>query len=137
MRRIAPVLTVLITGWFIAVGVHAQSYAPPDADAARADAARAAFAARLVFADDGLYATRPGELAFFPSPPSHAGTVHHFTFGADGSLTEGAEITAASAEVGDGFGAALDVRGNLMIVGAPGKDDGRGAAYVLDRKSVV
>ena len=37
-----------------------------------------AFATAVVFEGGEIFVGRPGELAFFPIPPNHAGTVHVF-----------------------------------------------------------
>jgi choice-of-anchor B domain-containing protein len=99
----------------------------------RGDAWRAGFAATLVFSGDELYAGRPGELALFPSPPNHTGTVHRFTRGPDGAWVEQGTITTTSATIGDGFGSALAVEGDLMVVGAPKADSSAGAAFLFER----
>lgn len=97
------------------------------------DAWRAGFAGSLVFDGEELYAGRPGENSLFPSPPNHAGTVHVFRRAADSGWTEIATIAAAGVEIGDGFGFALDVAGDVMVVGAPKTADDAGAAYVFER----
>ncbi len=42
------------------------------------------------------------------------------------------KLLASDGAAGDFFGAALAVRGNRIVIGAPGKDGARGAAYAFD-----
>ena len=92
-----------------------------------------AFATAVVFEGGEIFVGRPGEFAFFPIPPNHAGTVHVFGLDDDGDWDEKAVLSSESVEVGDGFGASLAVDGNTLLVGAPMTRGGRGAAYVFSR----
>ena len=92
----------------------------------------AGFGVAVVVEGGEVFVGRPGEIAFFPIPPNHAGSVHVFG-NADNGWAEKAVVTSASVEVGDGFGQALDVDGNTMLVGAPKTQEGRGAAYMFRR----
>jgi choice-of-anchor B domain-containing protein len=56
-----------------------------------------------------------------------------FEHGQDGRWSETATISPADGVVGDGFGMALAVRGNLLAVAAPAADSARGAVYVFER----
>lgn len=58
------------------------------------------------------------------------GAVHVFVKNG-ATWMEQAKLTASDTAVGDGFGAALALSGNTLLVGAPGKDDVTGAAYVF------
>ena len=44
-----------------------------------------------------------------------------------------AKLTADDGAIGDGFGAFVDVSGNVMVVGAPGAEEARGAVYTFER----
>ncbi len=94
---------------------------------------RGGFASAIVLDGDRLFATRPGEIAFFPSPANHAGTVHVFMRSASGEWVEQATVTSSSVTLGDGFGNSLAVAGDVMVVGAPKAENSRGAAYVFER----
>ena len=50
-----------------------------------------------------------------------------------GWVPRGDGLTAADGIAGDDFGRSLDISGDYLIVGAPGVDDGRGAAYAFER----
>jgi choice-of-anchor B domain-containing protein len=130
MRTILPIrlASTLIVATALPSAVAAQSYVRDDATIRPATGLTAA----LVFSGGELFAGRPGELAFFPSPANHAGAIHVFAPG-DGEWAERTTITAPAVEPGDGFGLALDVAGDLMVVGAPSFEEGRGAAFVFER----
>ena len=109
---------------------------PASAQSRPRDAAPAlvtGFASALVLAGEELYAARPGDLTYFPSPANHRGTVHVYVRGPSGAWVQRDSVSASSSEIGDGFGAALAVTGNILVVGAPKQNDGRGAAYVFER----
>ena len=44
-----------------------------------------------------------------------------------------AELTASDGVSGDGFGAAVSISGNTVVVGSPNSNDRRGAAYVFEK----
>ena len=90
------------------------------------------FTAAIDIEGNELFAARPGEFMFFPTPPDHKGMVHIFTRTGSG-WSEGAAVFSESSVIGDGFGLALDVSGNTMVVGAPKQSEQRGAAYVFER----
>ena len=92
-----------------------------------------AFATAVVFEGGEIFVGRPGEFAFFPIPPNHAGTVHVFGLDDNGDWEETAVLGSESVEVGDGFGASLAVDRNTLLVGAPMTRGGRGAVYVFTR----
>ncbi len=91
------------------------------------------FGAAAAVSGDEIFVSRPGEFAAFPMPGSEAGSVHVFRRGADG-WAEVAAISAPSGSYGDGFGEALAVGGDVLVVGAPKENEGRGAAYVFVRE---
>ena len=92
----------------------------------------AGFGAAVVVQGGEVFVGRPGEISFFPIPPNHTGSVHVFG-NTDNRWEEKAVVTSDSVEVGDGFGQALAVDGNTMLVGAPKTQEGRGAAYMFRR----
>jgi choice-of-anchor B domain-containing protein len=95
---------------------------------------RTVFATTLVLEGNELFVGRPGVSTFFPMPADHAGVVHVFARSGSG-WTERTQIEASSAGIEDGFALSLAVRGNLMAVGAPLQNGGRGAVYVFERAS--
>ena len=95
--------------------------------------ARIGFGASARVAGDLVFVGRPGESALFPMPGSEAGSVHVFRREGDG-WTQIARVSTEDVEVGDGFGQSLAVDGDLLIVGAPTEDEGKGAAYVFRRQ---
>ncbi|MGE0354512.1 MAG: choice-of-anchor B family protein [Gemmatimonadales bacterium] len=92
-----------------------------------------AFGSALVVQGDVLFAGRPSIITGFPMPASASGAVVLFRRGLAG-WTQATTLTASGAEVGDGFGAAIAVDGDRLVVGAPGAGKGRGAAYVFRKR---
>lgn len=128
MRRIsrAVLALVLISG---TTGVSAQTRA--DSDFNGPAAARAGFAT-AVFATGGeLFVGSPGAFAFFPMPANRPGMLvaygpdNHSGMGFDAYQT----LSAPNGETGDQFGAAVNVMGDRMVVGAPGAAAGAGRVY--------
>ena len=76
------------------------------------------FGAAAAVSGDEIFVSRPGEFAAFPMPGSEPGSVHMFRRGADGWV-EAAAIPAPSGVYGDGFGEALAVEGDVLVVGRP------------------
>ena len=93
----------------------------------------AGFTAAVVFEGGEIFVGRPGEFPFFPIPPNHTGSVHIFGNGDGGSWEETATVASASVEVGDGFGMALSVEGNTLMIGAPKTGGNQGGVYVFQR----
>ncbi len=91
------------------------------------------FGAAVAVSGGEIFASRPGEFVGFPMPGSEAGSVHVFRRG-DHGWVEVATVEAPSGVHGDGFGMALAVRDDFLVVGAPKENDRRGAAYVFVRE---
>ncbi len=91
------------------------------------------FGAAAVVSGGEIFVSRPGEFVAFPMPGSEAGSVHVFRRGG-GGWTEVATIDAPSGLYGDGFGTALAVVGDVLVVGAPKENEDRGAAYIFVRE---
>lgn len=70
-----------------------------------------------------------------PVADAAIGRVRVFDF--DGAWTEGAALMPVDNFGGDRFGYAVAVAGDVAVVGAPGKDASRGAAYVFVREAGV
>ena len=129
-RLFAVSLLTLATTAPAAAQTHAGSLAEA------ASAPLIGFGAAAVVSGGEIFVSRPGEFAAFPMPGSEAGSVHVFRRGADG-WSEVATINAPSGVYGDGFGTALDVQGDVLVVGAPKADEGRGAAYIFVREGAA
>ncbi len=128
MRPFSLPSTILLASSLTAMPLAAQTHAgestPP--------AALLGFGAAAYVAGDEIFVGRPGEIAAFPMPAAEQGAVHVFRSTGDG-WSEHAVVTTPDVAVGDGFGAALAVEGDRMVVGAPNEDAGRGAAYLFER----
>lgn len=112
--------------------------APVAAQTARRDALAPprliGFGSALALSNNRIFVGRPSESPGFPMPPSDVGGVHIFTRGADGSWTETGHVNGSDATTGDGFGSALAVDGNVLVVGAAKRDSSEGAAYVFEQR---
>nr|MBC8240041.1 FG-GAP repeat protein [Alphaproteobacteria bacterium] len=64
-----------------------------------------------------------------PGDDGDAGSAYVFS-GGSGTWVQIAKLTASDRGAGDLFGAALDMTGSAVVVGAPGDDGWRGSAYV-------
>ncbi|MEE8346442.1 MAG: FG-GAP repeat protein, partial [Dehalococcoidia bacterium] len=97
-------------------------------------ATMAGFGTAIVIGDGEILVSRTGVAMMLPLLPSRTGGVHVFRPDAGtGVWEEVAHLTASDGDVGDRFGNAMAVDGNTLIVGAPGKDEGRGAVYLFHR----
>ncbi len=89
------------------------------------------FGGAAAIAGDQILVGRPGTLIGFPIPASHAGAVHVFRRSGAVWREEGM-VSPKDGRLGDGFGTALAVDGNILAIGAPGAPGG-GAVYVYER----
>lgn len=64
-----------------------------------------------------------------------SGIVYIYSKDGMGAWTESDRIVADDAYEGDGFGTAIALSGNTLLVTAPNQNDGAGAVYVFDRAS--
>ncbi|HEX9755042.1 MAG TPA: choice-of-anchor B family protein [Gemmatimonadales bacterium] len=93
------------------------------------------FGVSLALSGEELFVGRTGEPPGFPLPPSQSGSVHVFRrAGATGGWTEAGSISGSDTKLADGFGSALAVDGDLLVVGAPRNGSG-GAVYVFERRA--
>lgn len=65
-----------------------------------------------------------------PSNYHQPGLVYQF-INNDGSWEQSAMLSASDGEIGNSFGSAFSADGELILVGASGTEDGRGAAYLF------
>ena len=61
------------------------------------------------------------------------GAVYVLRRDADGGWAEQAKLTASNGQPGDGFGSKLAIDGDVMLVGAPARNESTGAVYVFQR----
>ncbi|MCY4400278.1 MAG: choice-of-anchor B family protein [Gemmatimonadetes bacterium] len=111
----------------LATPLTAQSYSPAQESIWRA----AGFGAAIAIGDGEIFVGRTGggvAGAIYPSP----GSIYVFERADDG-WEFAYIITGDDVRIGDGFGAALAVDGDRLLVGSPGRDDGRGGAYLFER----
>jgi choice-of-anchor B domain-containing protein len=94
------------------------------------------FGATLAAAGDWLFVGAPGPAAAGrrrggggPQPP--AGAVLAYRRTADGAYAQPIRLTAPESVGGDGFGTAIHATANRVIIGAPGANQGMGAAHVF------
>jgi hypothetical protein len=68
-----------------------------------------------------------------PIPSSRPGAAYVFVkpAGGWGNATETAKLAASDGAAGDGFGSAVAISGDTIVVGAPDKNNNQGAAYVF------
>ncbi len=91
----------------------------------------AGFGAAIAIGDGEIFVGRTGggvAGAIYPSP----GSIYVFERSDDG-WNFAYIITGDGIEIGDEFGAALAVDGDRLLVGAPGRDGGRGGAFLFER----
>jgi archaellin len=72
-----------------------------------------------------------GDILVVGSPDGAGGGAVYVFTGAGGHWTQPAELTGSDTVAGDGFGSAVAVSGDTVVVGAPYRDSDAGAAYVF------
>ncbi len=92
----------------------------------------AGFSQTLLVDGSDLLATRTGESALFPSPASQKGSLYVFRK-LDDTWTHVHGITPERVRIGDQFGHAMALSGNVLVVSAPGADKGCGRVFVFER----
>ncbi len=92
------------------------------------------FGGRLAIDGDTLIVgeNEDDEACVPPDEGCNSGAAYVFQRNESGAWQEVAKLTAMDAEEGDSFGEAVDVQGDIAIVGSPNSGDG-GAAYVFYR----
>jgi choice-of-anchor B domain-containing protein len=93
----------------------------------------AGFGSAVALVGDRVFVGDPGDFAFFPMPPNRPGALSVFSVAGDGSWEELLSVSSPSGQVGDGFGRAVAASERWVVVGAPGVNDGVGAAFVYSR----
>lgn len=91
-------------------------------------------------ADDGAESDAFGtslllteEVAIVAATAQNEGTgaVYVFQRGSDGSWSQHSKLVGSDVQAGAAFGSALAIEGNVLLVGAPQKDEGTGAVYIF------
>lgn len=67
-----------------------------------------------------------------PANPHQPGMVYIFNRSGD-EWGQEHQLSASDGEIGDGFGVSLNADGDRILIGAPEKNDERGAAYIFER----
>jgi choice-of-anchor B domain-containing protein len=130
MRSVLPFAVLVSLGLVQAPCLPAQSSAPGITPLRPA----IGFGSSVALSGDELLIGRPGLVAGFPMPPSHAGAVYSYRRRAGGEWSKASTVTAGGLLLEDGFGMALAADGNLLAVGAPGAAEKRGAVYIFERE---
>jgi len=89
--------------------------------------------AAIVLDGDRLLVGQPATVPGFPLPPGEPGVVHIFSRDGEGFWTESGRLSPGEGEVGDEFGATLALHGDVLVVGAPGAQEGRGEFHLFQR----
>lgn len=89
------------------------------------------FGRALALEGGTLMVGAPGRSTPGPNPIDRAGQVYAFTLEGD-SWTE-AGVVHRGSEANGGAGSSLALSGNRLVIGAPGAEDGRGGAVVVER----
>ncbi len=133
-QRVTPLLLAALLLAPLRGDLEAQTRAPAEGALAPA-VATAGYGSVVVAAGGDLFVGSPGVFPFFPAPANRPGMV--LAYGPDLSSGMGFDlyqtISAPEGTVGDGFGTAIAVAGDRMVVGAPGGFEGNGGAYVFSR----
>ena len=95
---------------------------------------RIGFGSAVAVGEREIFLGRPGELTAAFEAPTEPSAVHVYVADERGGWAEATRIAPADGVVGDGFGLAISVDGDVLVVGAPGRHDGAGAAYVFERR---
>jgi choice-of-anchor B domain-containing protein len=119
-RGVLLVLCTLAASSAAAASASAQSTA-----FAATDAGRAGFGISLALTDAEVLVGEPASTA-------RPGTVYVYRQSTAG-WAEVAQLRAADAQPSDGFGSALAVADDLLVVGAAGRESDRGAAFIFQR----
>ena len=117
--------SLLLAGFLALVGtpaVHAQSFLPDEDPALVPALQMSGFGTAVAVSGEQVLVTE-AETSIRP------GAVHLYERGADGSWSVVGEITAPDANGPDGFGSAMAVEGDRMVVGAAGSN----RAWVAER----
>ena len=90
--------------------------------------AQGAFGTGLVISGREVVVGQPGNVY---SP----GVVYFYRQDAKGAWTVGMKLTRSGATNGDGFGSAVAIDGNTLLVGSEKADSGVGAVYIFTRNA--
>ena len=108
--------------------VWAQSWIPGSVEFSRL----AGFGQAIAIDGDQVIATRTGESVMFPSPASQKGGVFIFA-NTEAGWRQVKELTPEEVAIGDRYGHAIALSGDLLAVSAPGANKGCGMVVVFRR----
>ena len=98
---------------------------------------RAGVGSAVAVTADAAFIGAPGGLGDLPRfgqpAPAQPGAVYAYEVAPDGEAQAVGRLASPAPEGADRFGAALAAAGDLLVVGAPGSDGGRGAVYRFER----
>lgn len=93
--------------------------------AAAPASAQGGFGRHVAAADGAVFVSEPSNIV-------RSGLVYVYRPGADGNLSEVAQLRGPNSEGGDGFGAALAADGATLLVSRVSENESRGAVYVFE-----
>ena len=126
-------LWLAVTGLFLlTTPVAGQTWIPGAIDFSRL----AGFGQSIVIDGNQVIATRTGESVMFPSPASQKGGVFIFSDTETG-WQQVYELVPEDIEIGDRFGHAAVLAGDLLAVSAPGANKGCGIVVLFERADRV
>ena len=125
---LAVIFLILSTQCFTSGSAAAQTWIPGAIEFSRL----AGFGQAIVIDNDQVIATRTGESVMFPSPASQKGGVFVFASSEEG-WQQIHELVPDAIKIGDRFGHAMALSGDILTVSAPGANQGCGAILVFKR----
>jgi hypothetical protein len=128
MKRVSFSSAALILSAVVTGPTLAQTWNIGSVDYSRL----AGFSQAMVIDGEDIIATRTGESTMFPSPASQKGGVFVFRKSGD-AWSQVQELIPEEIAIGDRFGQAMALRGNLLAVSAPGANKGCGAIVLFER----
>ncbi|MGH7720222.1 MAG: FG-GAP repeat protein, partial [Gemmatimonadaceae bacterium] len=128
MRYVSRSLACTLFALSLPAALGAQSFRPEGG----APPSAIGFGVSVAMSGNEIFVGRPGLISGFPMPPSETGAIHIYRRGASG-WTETGSVSARDTVVGDGFGLAVAADANVMVVGAPNAEEGKGAVYIFER----
>lgn len=122
MRRLFILFFTLflpVTFFALSFSAQAQTTSDGESDAMRGFARAVDVAGGSVFIGEPANVHQPGVVYIYNR--------------SDTDWSEQALLSASDGEIGDGFGSALSADENFVLIGAPDRNDDRGAAYIFER----
>jgi choice-of-anchor B domain-containing protein len=124
IRSALAALAALVVTGASAVPLAAQTFRAAETAAP----AMLGFSNAVAVGDGEIFVGEPGN-------NTTPGAVYVFRPGGAGAWTEAASMIASDGTAGDGFGSAIAVSGDRMVIGATRADSSRGAAFVFQKSA--